>query len=216
MKRPSAVKVFEDIFSVREEETGWHVTQAMTLLKTAQEERHLRSFVIYAAFEMRQAIEQQMFTIIRLVSKDADHDAVLSRCRKKDGLFKELARAKRNYTDLCYLMTVLAAEFPGFPPVGNWDIKQLKQLWMNMSRYCHSPQTLESRLTDRWYFSAIEAVLEANNYFFAIMSESKGTGNLDMSTAKPPAKRVCDDFLSGKISRSELIEAVQELKMQLS
>lgn len=216
INRPIQVKVFDDLFSGREEETGWHVIQAMTLLKTAQENKGLRSFVVYAAFEMRQAIEQQMFTIIQLVSKERDKAALLRRCKKKDGLFRELAMAEHNYTELCYLMSVLAEAFPKLPPVGNWDIKQLKQYWQKLSGYCHSPQSLDAKLNDRWYRAAIEDVLDVHNYFFRIMESSKGTGNLDMSNATPKAKKICGDFLSRRINRSELKAAIQAYKEQLS
>ncbi len=209
---PTKVRVFEDIYSQRAEDAGWNVIQAMTLLKVAQEKKHLRSFVIYAAFEMRHAVEQQMFTIIRMVSKKGNVDDLLKQCRKKDGLFKQLAIAKPNYTNLCYLMATIALEFSKFPPVANWDIKILRQHWSALSDYCHSPFISGVSLDEAWYKKALSVVLDAHNYFFSIMSASKGTGVLPFSNAKPPYRKICEDFLAKRISRAELRPALRKLK----
>jgi len=206
------VQVFTEPFSPREEESKWHVIQAMTLLKLAEENKKSRSLVVYAALEMRQAIEQEMFTIVRLVSKTQDKSALLGRCKKKDGLFKELLVAEPDYTNRCYLMSTIASEFPAFPKVANWDIKQLKQHLLRLSGYCHSPQTLETKLDDEWYKRAQKVVVEAHHYMSSIIEASKGTGSLILDTAKPAYRKVCDDFLSGKITRSELQPALRKLK----
>jgi hypothetical protein len=95
------VPVFAGPSSLREEQSKWHVIQSMTLLKLAEENGRSRAFVTYAAFEMRQAIEQEMFTIVRLVRRQQNEYALLERCKKKDGLFKELLSAEPNYTNRC-------------------------------------------------------------------------------------------------------------------
>jgi hypothetical protein len=109
-------------------------------------------------------------------------------------------------------MSVIASEFPIFPKVANWDIKQLKKLWQKLSAYCHSPQTLETQLNENWYHTAQKAVFDAHQYMFSIMEASKGTGVLILDTPKPPYRKLCDDFLAGKISRSDLRPALRELK----
>jgi hypothetical protein len=208
------VLVFAEPFSPRQEESKWHVTQAMTLLKASEETNKSISLVTYAALEMRQAIEQEMFTIVRLVHRGRNEAALLERCKKKDGLFKALLAAEPDYTNRCYLMSVISEEFPIFPRVANWDIKQLKKLWLELSGYCHSPQSLTTHLDEVWYRKAQETVARAHHYMFSIMEVSKGTGVLILDTVKPAYRKNCDDFLAGKLTRSELRPALRELKNQ--
>jgi hypothetical protein len=131
---------------------------------------------------------------------------------KKDGLFKELLSAEPNYTNHCYLMSVLTSESSVLPAVANWDIKKLKQLWLKLSAYCHSPQTLDKQLDDTWYKRAQNTVVEAHQYMFSIIEASKGTGRLILDGAKPAYRKICDDFLAGKITRSDLRPALRKLK----
>lgn len=108
-------------------------------------------------------------------------------------------------------MRALSEEIPVFPKVANWDIKQLRKHWQSLSGICHSPQTLDSKLTDRWLHASAETIFSAYQYMNEEIASAQGTGVLVRTNAKPEYKKLCDDFLAGKIGRTELRTLLREL-----
>ena len=91
----TGTKQFRDIYAQRTPDAGWNVVQAATLLSESKK-RRCGSLIIYAALELRLAIEQLIFTVIVVGRGGNIDDSILAECRKKDGLFRVLEEYPRN------------------------------------------------------------------------------------------------------------------------
>jgi hypothetical protein len=191
------MKRFADIYTERAQDAGWSVVQAATLLAEAKS-RRCSSLVIYAALELRLAIEQLLFTIIVVSQENVDEQTV-QECRKKDGLFRVLERAAPEYSKRCRFANVLSSFYPEIPQVAEWDVRSMKRYYTALSDLCHSQ--LEIRGMEaapaRWdeRIRLIEDV-----YRFLEAGMKKGTGSLSTKGAPPFVVDLWEKFSSGEIS----------------
>jgi hypothetical protein len=139
------------LFTPRHQAAGWGVIQSNSLLQEAIRNGNNPSFLMYSAFEMRNAIEQILFTIIAACLTDKFTPEIVAQCRKKDGLFKVLLEVESNYTLMCQFANALRAEAPIVPKIAEWDIKILKRRWLEISSYCHSPLTMKEVSKPKWF-----------------------------------------------------------------
>jgi hypothetical protein len=130
------MKAFPDIYTGRVEHAGWSVIQAGTLIEEAKA-RHSGSLLIYAALELRLAIEQLMFTII-VVAKGRADAATFHACRRKGGLFRVLGEVAPLYALKCKFTDVLVSNYPEIPQGAAWDIKKLRRDHAALTELCHA------------------------------------------------------------------------------
>jgi hypothetical protein len=200
------VRVFKNLFTARGQDAGWGVVQAATLLATGTETR-TTSFVIYAALELRMAIEQLVFTIITIANDNEDAD-ILGECRKKDGLFRVLQQVSPKYTLRCKFQSAAAAVMPGVPPLAEWDIKALLRYYQELSGLCHSQLVIRTFDADPEFWSGRLAFLIDVHTFLAD-GMRKGTAVMTFTNAKISIRDLWEAYASKKIS---LEDAVGEMK----
>ncbi|OHE81255.1 MAG: hypothetical protein A3G75_13160 [Verrucomicrobia bacterium RIFCSPLOWO2_12_FULL_64_8] len=195
------MKRFEDIYTERHQDAGWSVVQAATLLAEAQR-RRCSSLVIYAALELRMAIEQLIFTII-CVAKGSVDDPTVQECRKKDGLFRILDDVTPGYSKRCRFSNALASFYPGIPQVAEWDVRSLKRYYTALSDLCHSQLVIlgMAATPEKWdkRISLLEEV-----YAFLAAGLKKGTGVLTFKGADSVALDLWEKYLNGTISLEDV------------
>lgn len=168
---------------------------------------------MYAAFEMRNGIEQLMFTIIAACLTTRLTRAVVERCRKKDGLFTVLSEIESNYTLICKFANALRAEEPRVPKIAEWDIKILKRRWNELSSYCHSPLVTKDVEQSNWFNDGRELIEEVYDYIVNTISGTAGTGALNFSRGVPSIIRdLREDFLAKKITIEQVIVRLRIIK----
>ena len=191
------MKRFPDIYTERGQDASSSVVQPATLVAEAKSRRR-SSLVIYAALELRLAIEQLLSTIIVLSQENVDEQAV-QECRKKDGLFPVLERAAPEYSKRCRFANVLSSFYPEIPQVAEWDVRSMKRYYTALSDLCHSQ--LEIRGMDaapaRWdeRIRLLEDV-----YGFLEEGMKKGTGSLSIKGAPPFVVDWWGKFSSGELT----------------
>ena len=195
------MKVFPHIYSERDQDPGWNVLQAATLLVEAKK-RKCSSLVIYAALEMRMAIEQLVFTIILLVKERVD-DAMLQECRKKDGLFRILGEIAPKYSMKCRFMNVLGSFYPQIPQVAEWDVKSLKKHFLALSDLCHSQLVIKGMTAAPQKWDSRLALLE-EVYGFLAQGLGKGTAVLSFQGASTHAIDLWEKYSSGEITLEDV------------
>jgi hypothetical protein len=154
---------------------------------------------MYAAFEMRNGIEQLMFTIIAACLTDKLDRTVVEKCRKKDGLFES------NYTLMCKFANALRTEEPRVPKIAEWDIKILRRRWLEISSYCHSPLIAKDVEQPKWFDDGRSLLEGIYDYFVKTISGTAGTGAIDSSGAQPIVRQLQDDFLAKKITLEQVV-----------
>jgi hypothetical protein len=195
--KQSKVKRFADIYTERGQDAGWSVVQAATLLAEARS-RRCSSLVIYAALELRLALEQLLFTII-VVSREKVEEQTLQECRKKDGLFRVLEQAAPAYSKRCRFTNVLSSFNPGIPQVAEWDVRSMKRYYTALSDLCHSQLVIRGMDVAPAKWDKEIALLE-EVYEFLAEGMRKGTGCLSLKTAPPFVFNLWEKYSSGEIS----------------
>ncbi len=202
-ERKPRMKRFEHIYSERHQDAGWNVVQAATLLAEAKA-RRCSSLVIYAAVEMRMAIEQLVFTII-LLAKEKIDDATLQECRKKDGLFRVLEEVSPRYSMKCRFSNVLGSFYPEIPKVAEWDVKSLRRYYTALSDLCHSQLVIQGMAAapEKWN-AKIELVEKVYEFLAARMR--KGTSVLSFKGATSHAIDLWEKYSKGEITLEDVRE----------
>lgn len=120
----------------REVTFDWHIVQAKKWLEF-DGGRELDSVLVYAAVELRAAIERYVFELLYLLKEGKLSGDEEKRCRSIAGIF-----ALMKETDLFYRKTIeftrLAVSFtPGLPEITIVDTAYLNRKWQDLSEYCH-------------------------------------------------------------------------------
>lgn len=204
-------KVFRSVFTIRQQDTGWSVIQANSLLRLAIRHGRNASFLMYAALEMRNAVEQQIFTVICVAHGGMIGKETIAKCQKSDGLFTVLGKVEPHYTLLCRYARALHRAVPEFPLVADWDIKVLKRSWHALSEYCHCPLVASITTSEEWFLKGHQRISDTYDYMAGRMSTG-GTGFLSPIGAKPAARRSWEEFRDGKISEQDVYERALLLK----
>ncbi len=186
-----------DIFTERDIEPGWYVVQAATLLSVARA-KNRASFVIYAAVEMRMAIEQLLFVVITIAKEGADA-ATIEECRKKNGLFRVLGECEPLYSLRCRFGNALSEFYPQIPQIAEWDVRSLKRFYTALSDLCHSQLVVRDFAENTSYWKKqIELLTEV--YEFLAAGMRKGTGVLKIKDRNPLIVRLWEDYSTKRIS----------------
>jgi hypothetical protein len=191
------MKTHADILTKRHIDPGWNVVQAATLLAIAREKKRA-SPVIYAALEMRMAIEQLLYVIITIVKEGADA-ATTEECRKKDGLFRILGEVEPLYSLRCRFCNALSEFYPEIPQIAEWDVRSLKRYYTDLSDLCHSQLVVRDIEEDPGYWEKQVALL-AEVYEFLAAGMKRGTGVLKIREQNPLVARLWEDYSTKKIS----------------
>jgi hypothetical protein len=209
------MKCFPNIYSERDQDAGWNVVQAATLLHEAKA-RRCTSLVIYAALELRLAIEQLIFTIIVVAEKKVDEET-LKECRKKDGLFRVLDEVAPKYTLRCLFCGVMCSFYPELPQPAEWDVRSMKRFYTALSELCHSQLLVHGMdaVPGKWD-QKIELLEEV--YEFLAAGLRRGTGLLTFTSASEHVVDLWDKYSKGEITldqvrgRFELIKPVLDAR----
>ena len=192
---------FPDIYTGRVQHAGWSVIQAGTLIDEAKA-RHSSSLLIYAALELRLAIEQLVYTIIVVAQGKAD-EATLRACRRPGGLFRVLAEVTPRYTLKCKFSRELMAFYPEIPQGAEWDVKFLVNQHAVVTEICQAQRVIRGMgaPTEPWddrltQLTELHAVLAAGM--------KKDTAVLSFKGATPQALTLWRKYSTGKISLKEL------------
>jgi hypothetical protein len=191
------MRLFRDIAGERAHHAGWCLTQAATFLVEAKT-RHSSSLLIYAALELRLAIEQLIFTLI-LVAKGKADQATLRACQRQGGLFRMLAAVTPQYARKCQFAGVLAAVYPQTPQSTKWDIRELRRLHAALSELCHAQLVIRGMgpAPEMWD-ERIALVEETHTFITAGLR--KDTAVLTFKGATPRILQLWRQYARGKIS----------------
>lgn len=192
---------FPDIYTGRAQHAGWSVIQAATLMEEAKA-RHSGSLLIYAALELRLAIEQQFFTLI-LVTKGRADQATLRACRRQGGLLRIMEEVAPQYALKCKFSNVLVSFYPEIPQGADWDLKALRRYYAALAELCHAQRVLRGMGAPPEQWDQRLGLLEEIQEFLAA-GLKRDTAVLSFKGATPQAVALWRQYAKGKVSLREV------------
>lgn len=176
------------------------MVQAATLFSEGMR-RKRGSLIIYAALELRLAIEQLFFTIIAIGQGELNPETLV-KLRKKDKLFRFLEEVSPKYSLRCRFANVLSP-FLEFPQIAEWDVRSLRRYYTELSEMCHSQLIIRDFEDDPLEWNKRIALLK-EVYQFLETGMKKGTGVLKLQDKNPVLADLWEKFSNGQIDAEEL------------
>jgi hypothetical protein len=203
---------FPDIYTGRVQHAGWNVIQAATLMEEAKSRRS-GSLLIYAALELRLAIEHLVFTII-LVAKGNASAATLRACHRPGGLFRELEKIAPLYARKCQFTRVLVSFHPEIPQGEAWDVRRLLRDHAALSEMCHARRSLRGMGAQPEPWDERLALLQEVHAFLAA-GLKRDTAVLSFKGATPAALALWRKYARGKVSLTQVRRRFAQAKAPL-
>jgi len=200
----------------------WHVVQAKKWL-AFDARRELDSVLVYAAVELRAAIERYVFELLYLLKEgklSADEE---KRCRSITGIFALMKETDPFYRKTIEFTKLVISITPGLPEITVVDTAYLTRRWQDLSQYCHMQfhpeQTFESRgrKFQKHGFALIREILQK----FQEWRVESSCGILARSSLPQEVRNVYDRFLREEMDAGQtkrmliLMEPVLRSRMGL-
>lgn len=127
---------FSFLEAPREVTFDWRIVQARKWLEF-DGGRELDSVLVYAAVELRAAIERYVFELLYIIKEGKFSAEEEKRCRKIKGIFALMKEADPFYRKTIEFTKLVASITPGLPEVTIVDTGYLNRKWEGLSEYCH-------------------------------------------------------------------------------
>jgi len=195
----------EIIDAPREVTSEWHILQAAAWLEY-DKGRGLDNVLVYAAVELRAAIERTLFELLYLLKEHDISEADIRRSRSQKGLEALLREADASYRKTIEFTQLVASVTPGMPVVSVIDTAYLRRMWSKLSEYCHfqiEPDKTfnsENRQFQRRGFQLLKDVLDR-------FIEWRGKGNMGIikrSSMPDLTRSIYDKFVGEGIDANQV------------
>ena len=120
----------------REVTFDWHIVQAKKWLEF-DGSRELDSVLVYAAVELRMAIERYVFELLYLLKECKLSGDEEKRCRSITGIFALMKETDPFYRKTIEFTKLVVSITPGLPEITAVDTAYLNRKWQELSEYCH-------------------------------------------------------------------------------
>jgi len=207
----------------REVTSHWHIQQAIRLLEF-DSGRQLDTVLVYAAVELRAAIERTLLELLYVVKELKLTDGEVRRARSRQGVDALLQEADTAYRKTLEFTRLLADVTPGLPPIAAIDTAYLRRRWSDLSELCHAqvePATTfgsPDRAFQREGFKIVQHVVD----HFVNMYRAGNVGLLARSSMPDETRTIYDKFVAGDIDAEQakrmlsIAEPVLRQRMNLS
>jgi len=188
----------------REVASDWHIRQAKRLLDF-DAGRQLDTVLVYAALELRAAIERTFLEILYLLKEQPLADEEIKRARSRSGLLALLRETDASYRKTIEFTQLVAAVTPGLPAVSAIDTGYLNRKWQELSEYCHlqvkPADTFRSpnREFQRQGFALLDEVLGR----FLEWRVNASMGVLQRSSMPEETRSIYDSFVADQIDADQ-------------
>jgi len=207
----------------REVTFDWHIVQAKKLLEF-DGGRELDSILVYAAVELRAAVERYIFELLYLLKESKFSKDEEKRCRSITGIFALMKETDPVYRKTIEFTKLVVSITPGLPEITVVDTAYLNRKWQDLSEYCHMqfrPEETfgsQSRKFQKQGFALIREVIQK---FYEWKVESN-SAILARSSLPEEVRDVYDKFIREEIDTGQakrmlvLIEPVLRARLSQS
>jgi hypothetical protein len=189
----------------RQVQSEWHIRQAKRWLDY-DAGRCLDNVLVYAAVELRAAIERTLLELLVLVRGAPLTPEDLQRARSMRGLDALLQQADSVYRKTIEFTTLVAEVTPGMPRVAAVDTTYLRRRWHDLSEYCHfqmKPATTFQSEGRRFQMVGFEIVRDVLDRFLEWRVHTS-TGVIQRSTMPAETRAIYDRFVAGELAADQV------------
>jgi len=182
----------------------WHIVQVKKWLEF-DGGQELDSVLVYAAVELRAAIERYLFELLYLLKECDFTKDDEKRCRSIKGIFAMMSETDRFYRKTIEFTKLVVSITPGLPEITFVDTAYLNKKWKELSEYCHMQlrpeETFESigKKFQKRGFALIRKVLQKFNEW----TVESNCGVLKRSSLPEEVRDVYDKFIHEKIDTQQ-------------
>ncbi|HLG93623.1 MAG TPA: hypothetical protein VI546_02195 [candidate division Zixibacteria bacterium] len=184
--------------------------------------RNLDNVLVYAAFELRCAIERLAFEIL-FIAKDMElTPEEEDRCKSIKGTLELLGEVEPNYRKRAQFTNLASLLHPQMPRIAIIDIKFIKRKWHEISDYCHHhfrPAETWGSSSREFQINGFKLLKETYDQIMKWLLNGK-LGVVDKSSMEPEVREVYQKFLADEIDeeqvklRLKIAEPVLESRMR--
>ena len=120
----------------REVTFDWHIVQATKWVEFDCG-RELDSVLVYAAVELRAAIERYVFELLHFLKEGKFSGDEETRCRSIADIFALMKETDAFYRKTIDFTKLAISITPGLPDITIVDTAYLNRKWQDLSEYCH-------------------------------------------------------------------------------
>ncbi len=182
----------------------WHIVQVTNWIEF-DAGRELDTVLVYAAVELRAAIERYIFEFLYLLKEgklSADEE---KRCRSITGIFALMKETDPFYRKTVEFTKLVISLTPGLPEITVVDTAYLNRKWQDLSEYCHMqfrPEDTfrsQGRKFQKQGFALLREVLQK----FHQWKVGSNCAVLARSSLHDKVKDIYDKFIGEEIDASE-------------
>src|SRR5215471_16394665 len=180
----------------REVMFDWHILQVKKWLEF-DGGRELDSVLVYAAVELRAAIERYVFELLYLLKECKLSEDEEKRCRSITGIFALMRETDPFYRKTIEFTKLVASLTPGLPEITIVDTAYLNRRWQDLSEYYHMqfhPEETFGSRSRRFQKQGFALILEVLQKFHDWKVESS-CAVLARSSLPEEVKAVYDKFV---------------------
>ena len=188
----------------REVMFDWHIVQAKKWLEF-DGGRELDSVLVYAAVELRAAIERYVFELLYLLKEGKLSEDEEKRCRSITGIFALMKETDPFYRKTIEFTKLVASITPGLPEIAIVDTAYLNRKWQDLSEYCHMqfrPEETFGSQSRKFQKQGFALILEVLQKFHEWKVESN-CAVLARSSLPEEVKTVYDKFVREGINTDQ-------------
>lgn len=194
----------EILTSPRGVTSAWHLQQAKRLLDF-DADRHLDTVLVYAAIELRTAIERYLCELLLLLRSGEVTDEDAHQCRKIGGVFRLIKDADPLYRKTITFTNIIASTHPQLSDIKMVNTSRMQRFWSDLSEFCHKQldpeQTFKSPGRD-FQDKGFALLNEVLSFFSS--SAVHGIGMMMLrSSMEPEVQQIYDDFVKDMITEND-------------
>lgn len=184
--------------------SDWHLMQAKQWL-AFDDNRQLDSTLVYAAFEIRLAIERYFFELAFLLKGCHLTEDEEKKCRSWKGVDALIKETDKTYRQTIEFTKIIASVIPRLPKITAVDTAFLRRRWQELSEYCHKqlrPEETFDSSGDSFQdhgFRLIEETLDR----FTEWPDIGNLGIISRATMPDEVQNLYDRFAKGKVDTDQ-------------
>jgi len=171
---------------------------------------------VYAAFELRCAIERLLFETLYLFKGRSLTEEEVKRCRSIEGLMAVWREYDSDYRKTLRFSWIVASVAPDMEPVEEIEPGKLHRYWRDLSEYCHS----QFRVSDSFGSPNRQFQLQGLRLIEDILQELRiwkpemWHGVIEIDSMPPEVRDIYDAYLRNEIddqSAATRLDLIQPL-----
>lgn len=187
----------------------WHIVRVINWLRY-DNNRYLDNILVYAAVDLRIAIERYFFELLILLRYDGANTNIftpeeIDRIRSIKGLFALMQEIDPVYRKTVRFTQIICEISPEIPPMSIMDTSYLRRKWEELSEFCHKQFEIKDTFLspNREYQKAGFALIKEVVDKFWDNGRGRNTGLIPKQNMNQETLNIYKRYISGIIDEQQ-------------